>query len=87
INGLRSHTHYIFVCFSADHTKWIRVPVMPQPCQHKSEALQFILYIFCGVMYDLNRILSCISFMVSHSSSVIFVWQLSPHQRYSFCFT
>uniref|UniRef100_A0A8C6SYV9 Uncharacterized protein n=1 Tax=Neogobius melanostomus TaxID=47308 RepID=A0A8C6SYV9_9GOBI len=57
--------------FTSGHcqSRWIRVPVMPQPCQHKSEALQFILYIFCGVMYDLNRILSCISFMVSHSSS------------------
>uniref|UniRef100_A0A8C6UYA6 Uncharacterized protein n=1 Tax=Neogobius melanostomus TaxID=47308 RepID=A0A8C6UYA6_9GOBI len=67
--------------FTSGHcqSRWIRVPVMPQPCQHKSEALQFILYIFCGVMYDLNRILSCISFMVSHSSSVIFVSRSFSH--------
>uniref|UniRef100_A0A8C6SCY7 Uncharacterized protein n=1 Tax=Neogobius melanostomus TaxID=47308 RepID=A0A8C6SCY7_9GOBI len=66
--------------FTSGHcqSRWIRVPVMPQPCQHKSEALQFILYIFCGVMYDLNRILSCISFMVSHSSSVILSLDPSP---------
>uniref|UniRef100_A0A8C6V0D3 Uncharacterized protein n=1 Tax=Neogobius melanostomus TaxID=47308 RepID=A0A8C6V0D3_9GOBI len=54
--------------FTSGHCQsiWIRVPVMPQPCQHKSEALQFILYIFCVVMYDLNRILSCISLYLTH---------------------